>query len=134
MSSNKIIQSDNAVIDYTTISVLIDTVNKQQDQIDQLIANATNVIVNPDGSTASGKQVIDSGHTLYAGATTRVTFKKIFTSPPDVVAFCSSQDGVVRTAYLGKATVPTKTYVDVNVSPAPPSSKGYIWWIAVGNG
>lgn len=36
MASNKIIQSDNAVIDYTVISAIIDAINSQQDIIDNL--------------------------------------------------------------------------------------------------
>jgi general secretion pathway protein D len=36
LASNKIIQSDNAVVDYTVISAIIDAVNNQQDSIDSL--------------------------------------------------------------------------------------------------
>jgi hypothetical protein len=48
LASNKIIQSDNAVIDYTVISAIIDAINSQQDIIDNLKTQQDTTVNNYD--------------------------------------------------------------------------------------
>ena len=79
MASNKIIQSDNAVIDYTVISAIIDAINSQQDIIDNLKTQQDGIVNEFDDL---GKLVSSS-----KGSSKTIGNKIAVTKNPVVVTF-----------------------------------------------
>lgn len=139
MASNKIIQSDNAVIDYTTISVMIDTLNNQQKSIEDLQAAITHSQINVDptsGSTTTvqGTQKVAAGIVPIKGTTVDVAYS--FSSKPSsvvgtVLSNTKTQNGY---AYISKTitnTGATFTYVS-KTAPTAQTTGLYLYWIAVG--
>jgi len=127
----KVIQSDNAVVDYTTIKALIETVNNLSDTVDKI--NLGSKTTDP----ATGKvvtQLVDASlQTFNAGVSqVDVYFKKKFTDKPNVVA--TLMGGSKATfAYIGTATDLTKSSVRFTLSQASTGSMT-IFWVAVGQG
>lgn len=139
MASNRIIQSDNAVVDYTTITALINAVNDLQIQVDS-INNATthtSTTVNAAGQTVTsptGQQIVRSGYEPFVANQSYVDITyQGFAKAPNVVAMCSDTSGKARTAYLSKSAKPSATGARISISPVPTSTGGKVWWIAVGS-
>ena len=139
MASNKIIQSDNAVIDYTTISVMIDTLNNQQKAIEDLQAAITHSQVNVDPATGTtttvqGTQKIAAGIVQVTSPTINVSYS--FSSKPTslvgtILSNSSTNNGY---AYISKTitnTGATFTYVG-KTAPTAKTTGLYLYWIAVG--
>ena len=138
MASNKIIQSDNAVIDYTTISVMIDTLNNQQKAIEDLQAAITHSQVTADPATGAtttvqGTQKVAAGVVPIIGSTVTVSYQ--FSSKPTsivgtVLSGSTTHNGYVYVSKTITATEATFTYVGKNLPTA--ASHAYLYWIAVG--
>ena len=133
--SNKIIQSDNAVIDYTTISALINTVNQQQDQIESLQKATTHTDTTYDinglqiksigtMSFQSGRKLIENNH---------VTINYSFSKPPTVVGTVLSLSSKGNKAYAYIDKMPTASEASFTViSSSPSGTKGmYLYWVAI---
>jgi uncharacterized protein YlxW (UPF0749 family) len=139
--SNKIIQSDNAVIDYTTISALINTVNAQQSAIENLQAavNHTQLTVDPNtGQTtaASGTRLIHAGHVPITGTSVTVTFPSPFAKiPTSVVGTVLSTKGDAY-AYVSKSVTTTGAVFTIVAKTAPNSKTTgmYLYYVAIGIG
>jgi len=140
--SNKIIQSDNAVIDYTTISALINTVNSQQSAIENLQAtvNHTQLTVDPNTgvtSSTSGTQLIQGNHVQILGTSVTVKFPKAFaTIPSSVVGTVLSAKGDQAYAYVSKSVTQTEAVFTIVAKTAPNSKTTgmYLYWMAIGLG
>jgi len=138
LASNKIIQSDNAVIDYTTISVMIDTLNNQQKAIEDLQAAITHSQVTADPATGAtttvqGTQKIMAGVVPITSSTINVTYS--FSSKPTsivgtVLSGSASYNGYAYVSKTITATGATFTYVGKNIPAA--ANHVYLYWIAVG--
>ena len=133
--SNKIVQSSNAVIDYTTIQSLIDAVNAQQQAIDNLSLSKQqySTKVNSDGTVSVakvGEQINDSGVVKATSLVTNITFNKAFTQRPNIAMTVS---GGSQYAFIanGNAWNSTNSSVNVTINSAPGSGT-YIHWVAVG--
>jgi hypothetical protein len=139
--SNKIIQSDNAVIDYTTITSMINAINDLQNQVD-LMNNAntlSNTTVNPVTGqvvpSTSGALVVRSGTVqVPAGATTQAISYTGFKTAPTVVAMVSDAAGTARTAFMtNQASRPTASGAIIHITPKVGTSNCFLFWIAVGS-
>jgi len=138
--SNKIIQSDNAVIDYTVISALIDTVNQQQQNINDLLAivNHTAVTFDPVTGNATqtpGIQLIDGGviQAIQASSFKAVTvkFNKNFTNyPTTVVGVVQSTQGAAY-CYLSKTNTATEAQFTIVANSSVKQCN--LYWYAFGN-
>ena len=135
--SNKIIQSDNAVIDYTTISVMIDTLNNQQKAIEDLQAtvNHTSSTVDPatgQVATNSGPLVMRGGYVKITGNSVKVTYSGFTTKPTSVVGVVQSTSNP-KTAgcYINKTI--TQTEADFTVYGLTSYTGANLYWIALGN-
>ena len=135
--ANKVVQSDNAVVDYTTIQSLITAVNDLVSEVKTLSdkSQGTTTKQNTDGTTTvvkSGLQSIDSGHVSIPskGKTVKVTFNKTFASKPDVTATVMFS-GKAITPYLAGSTALTKSNATFSLSEDP-SGSAVLYWIAVG--
>jgi len=134
--SNKIIQSDNAVIDYTTISALINTVNQQQDQIESLQKATTHTDTTYD--TVSGLPITTSGAISFQSGrklieNNHVTINYSFSKPPTVVGTVLSLSSKGNKAYAYIDKMPTASEASFTiVSSSPSGTKGmYLYWVAV---
>jgi len=137
VSSNRIIQSDNAVLDLNTISTMIDTINGQQKAIEDLQAQVfgTSTTVDPatgQPATQSGPLVIDYGHTPVTSGTVTVKFNKQFKSAPvSVVGTILTSSGNQGYAYVSK-TITASEAVFTIVSKSNTYKNYYLYWVAVG--
>lgn len=139
--TNVVVQSDNAVVDYTTIQSLIDAVNNLAVEVNQLKVDnqAITTKVNADGTVTqqtTGKQITDSGNTPVpkSGKTVDVKFNKTFSSKPDVTAIVQ-YSGKAIVAYIKDPADLTLSGVKFSLSEDPGGSKGgtaRVFWIAVG--
>jgi hypothetical protein len=139
--TNVVVQSDNAVVDYTTIQSLIDAVNSLSAEVDQLKVDnqAITTKVNADGTTsqvASGKQIIDSGNVPIptSGKTVTVKFNKTFSAKPDVTAIVMFASKAI-VPFIASSADLTLSSVTFSLSEDPGGAKGgtsRIYWIAVG--
>jgi hypothetical protein len=135
--SNKIIQSDNAVIDYTTISVIIDTLNKQQKAIEDLQAtiNGTVTTVDPGSGkvteTTGSKKAIGSAVQI-KGKTVKVDFGSNFTQKPSsLVGTVLSSTGTAAYAFVNSTI--TSTGASFTIVTSSKDYKGmYLYWMAYG--
>jgi len=142
LASNKIIQSDNAVIDYTTISALINTVNAQQSAIENLQAtvNHTQMTVDPNTgqtSTTSGTQLIQGNAVPIKSTTVTVKFPKAFASKPSsVVGTVLAANGDNAYAYVKQTVTATEAVFTIQAKTAPNSKTTgmYLYWMAIGIG
>ena len=134
--SNKIVQSSNAVVDYTTIQALIDAVNSQQQFIDNLqsASTAKSTMVDSAGNIISqvqGVQKIQShAYKIEKGQTSlKFTFPE---GPFQIIPyFVASVSGTKAYAYVASGSDITKA--DVKVTLSTPADNGtYIHWVAVG--
>jgi hypothetical protein len=137
--SNKIIQSDNAVIDYTTISVMIDTLNNQQKAIEDLQAlNVHSAIkTNADGTTTTvtGTKTVQGNHLLVTGnGTYTVKFDKPFNSQPtSVVGTILTTTGAKAGCILSKTIANDSAQFTVFGLSGTSGVKGtYLYWMAIG--
>ena len=130
--SNKVVQSDNAVIDYTTIQSLIDAVNGMQNDVDNIKLNQQQIIPTKtgDGTTGSiksGPQIIDSGTTIFYSSPVTIQLNKAFNQRPNIALTVSGGKGY---AYIKNGNDwLTFNRVVVYVEGIP---KGSINWVAVG--
>jgi uncharacterized membrane protein len=137
--SNRIVQSDNAVVDYTTITALINAVNDLQVQVDTLNSNTNHINTTVDASgnvvqKSVGPTVVHSGHQPFVAGQSYVdiTYPN-FSSNPTLVATCSDNTGVARYAYFSGANLPKTSSARINITPTPTKASGYVWWIVVGS-
>jgi hypothetical protein len=135
--ANKVVQSDNAVVDYTTIQSLITAVNDLVTEVNTISSkNQGSVTVqNPDGTTTltkKGTQAVDSGHVSIpaTGKTVKVTFGKTFSSRPDVTATVMFSKAPIY-AYLAGSAALTTSGAEFSLS-ADPNGSAVLYWIAVG--
>ena len=138
--SNKIIQSDNAVIDYTVISALIDTVNKQSQDIQDLqaIVNHTQSTVDPSTGNivqTSGAQILDGGVVTNIPSSSfksvAVTFHKPFSSKPTtVVGVVQSTQGSAY-CYLSATNTPSAAQFTIVANSSVKTCN--LYWFALGN-
>jgi len=138
-NSNQIIQSDNAVIDYTTISVIIDTLNKQQKAIADLQAAGTHSVTTVDSATGlpttvQGTRKVEAGWEPIKGPTVDITYS--FNSKPSsvvgtVISTSKTQGGYVYVSKSITATSATFTYVG-NAKPTKDTKSLLLYWVAVG--
>jgi hypothetical protein len=135
--SNKIIQSDNAVIDYTTISVMIDTLNKQQKAIEDLQATVNGTVTTVDlisgkvTETTGSKKAIGSAVQI-TGKTVKVDFGSNFTQKPSsVVGTVLSNTGTPAYAFVSSTVTSTQAIFTIVTSST--TYKGmYLYWMAYG--
>jgi hypothetical protein len=130
----KIIQSDNAVVDYTTIQSLIDTVNNLSDVVDKL--NISSKTVDATGKVVT--QIVDSGFQVLNVNSSNVTikFKKTFTAKPVVTATLMGGPKAMSVHIQSFADLTSSSVTFSFSEPAPGETGGsaYIHWIAVGQG
>ena len=132
--SNKVVQSDNAVIDYTTIQSLIDAVNNMQNDIDSIKLNQQQIIPTKtnDGTTGtvkSGIQQVDAGTIGLSSSTVKITFNKIFSARPTLT--CTVSGAGDTYAYIpGSTSWSGNNTVTVKIHGTP--AGGSLHWIAVG--
>lgn len=121
---------DNAVVDYSTITALITTVNNLSDAVDSL--NKKLKSTDPQGNVVS--QIIDSNWVqLPKGATTiSVTFGKTFTGKPNVVAIPMGGPKGMSVQIKDFASLTSSSVTLTTSVPADGSTR--LYWIAVGNG
>ena len=132
--SNKIVQSDNAVIDYTTIQSLIDAVNQQQQDIDNLNAGRKEYLptTGSDGTVStlkSGVQQIESGYVQITGSSVVIKLLKTYTTRPNIT-FSTQGAGPVTAWIAGESAWQGFNQVTVSLSAKP--TGGRLYWIAVG--
>ena len=136
MASNKIIQSDNAVIDYTVISAIIDAINSQQDSIDSLNSKNNQTITHTalDGTvvtTVGPTKTLGSFKAVDSSGNVKITFpSNYFNKVNSVVGIVFSPKKIPATVYLtsfdnnsANFSVVAKSYTGMNVH-----------WIATGIG
>ena len=136
--SNKIIQSDNAVIDYTTISVMIDTLNNQQKAIEDLQAtvNHTSAATDPVSGqtvTTSGPMVMKGGYVkITANGNVNITYSGFTSKPTSVIGVVQSTSNP-KTAgcYINKTI--TQTGASFTVYGLTSFTGANLYWIALGN-
>ena len=127
---NPIQQSDNTVLDFTTITQMITTLNSQQKDIDTIKANLG------ISSTGHGTKVI-SGQTLIDNSTGKsitISYQDgsnaiTFTQAPVVVACINYNSSNPLYCYVKQARV---SDFDVGLNIAVPAGTGHIFWVAVG--
>jgi hypothetical protein len=126
----KVIQSDNAVVDYSTIQTLIDTVNNLSDAVDKI--NTASKTKDATGKTVS--QLVDSGNVQVASGSldVKVTFNKTFIAKPDITATLMGGTKAM-TVHIKNWAALTNTSATFTLSEAATSSTK-LYWIAVGNG
>jgi len=137
-NSNQIIQSDNAVIDYTTISVIIDTLNKQQKAISDLQLATMHESLTVDSVT--GNTVSNQGVQKVAGDRVAITQNPIvvkysFSQPPSSVVGVVFSATKTQTGYVYLSKAPTATSATFNYVGKPLSAKQtglFLYWMAVG--
>lgn len=128
-----IIQPDNAVIDYSTISVIIDTLNAQQKAIVDLqqSINHTSTSYDANGNkvTQTGTQSIQGG---YVPITTKtVTVNYSFTGKPSsVIGVVQSANGVPAYAYINSTISNTEAKFTIVANSITKNMN--LYWIAVG--
>jgi hypothetical protein len=134
--SNKIIQSDNAVIDYTTISVMIDTINKQQKDIEDLKAALTHTDTAVNAQTqavisTTGYRVIRAGHVQgTVGQDFAVSYSGFTTKPTSVIGIVqSTKNPKTAGCYINRTITQTETHFTVYGATGTVN----LYWIAVGN-
>lgn len=129
----KIVQSDNAVVDYTTIQTLIDTVNNLSDAIDGLKTASKTT----DSTGKVVTQLVDSGSVQLDPNSSQITvkFKKTFTSKPDVTATLMGGPKAMAVHIRSYADLTASSVTFSFSEPAPgQTAPGRIYWIAVGQG
>ena len=139
--SNKIIQSDNAVIDYTTISVMIDTLNNQQKAIEDLQATVNHTSQTVDLATGqvtatSGPMKLQGGYIKVTGNTSHTISYSGFTSKPtSVVGVIQSTMKSVKGAgcFLNATIGQTSATFTVYGLPTGTITGTNLYWIALGN-
>jgi hypothetical protein len=135
--SNKIIQSDNAVIDYTTISVMIDTLNKQQKAIEDLQATINGTVTTVDPSSGkvtetTGSKKAIGGYVKITSKTIKIDFGSNFTQKP------SSLVGTVMStsktpAYVFIDSTITSTGATMTIVTSKKDFQGmHLYWMAYG--
>ena len=136
--SNKIIQSDNAVIDYTTISVIIDTLNNQQKAIEDLQAtvNHTSATVDPttgQTATVSGPMVIKgSAVAITANGNVNITYSGFTSKPTSIIGVVqSTQNPKTAGCYVNKTI--TQTGASFTVYGLTNFTGANLYWMALGN-
>jgi hypothetical protein len=123
--ANLITQPDNAVIDFTTISAIINAINTLQGEIDNI--NTAN------GKKATGSvTTVQSGHTAIASpnSSVKITFPTPFTANPTVVGTVLYGGGTPLYCYMH--ATPAKDSVTFNLNTKVPKNNAYIFWVAVG--
>lgn len=136
--SNKIIQTDNAVIDYTTISVMIDTLNNQQKAIEDLqaIVNHTSSTLDPatgQKSTTSGPLVMKGGYVkITANGNIDISYSGYNNPPTSVIGVVQSTSNP-KTAgcYINKTITPTGA--SFTVYGLTSFTGANLYWLALGN-
>jgi hypothetical protein len=136
--SNKIIQSDNAVIDYTTISVIIDTLNNQQKAIEDLYAtvNHTSSTVDPatnQTATVSGPMVMRGNVVpIKANGNVPITYSGFTSKPTSIVGVVqSTSNPKAAGCYINKTI--TQTGASFTVYGLISFTGANLYWIALGN-
>ena len=139
--SNKIIQSDNAVIDYTTISVMIDTLNNQQKAIEDLQATVNHTSQTVD--LATGQVTSTSGPQVTRGNVVPVTgngnvtiqYSGFTSKPTSVVGVLQSTMKSVKGAgcFLNATIGQTSATFTVYGLPTGTITGTNLYWIALGN-
>jgi len=135
LASNKIIQSDNAVIDYTVISAIIDAINSQQDIIDNLKTQQDTTVNNYDelgklvSSRVGPSKTIGSFKAVDSSGNVKITFpSNYFNKVNSVVGIVFSPKKIPATVYL--------TSFDNNSANFSVVAKSYtgmqVHWIATG--
>ena len=126
MASNKIIQSDNAVIDYTVISAIIDAINSQQEIIDNLKTQQDSTVNNYDelgkliSSIKGSSKTIGKEYPLKADQkSATITFDSgSFTKVSAVVGIIKSSKSNSAYAYLQKFDNNSATFTIIGKVPA----------------
>ena len=139
MSNNKIIQSDNAVIDYTTISALINTVNAHESTIQQLVAANTHLSTVVD--TTTGKTITTTGQQIVQGHhvsnITPSQFKSVVVTFPQPFNNVTSVIGVVQStkgnAYCYLSKTLAKDSAQFTIVAGTGVTTCNLYWIALGN-
>ena len=126
----KIIQSDNAVVDYSTIKALIDTVNNLSDTVDKIDLRTKGV----DSTGKSVTKIFDSGTAKVDSGTSTLTvkFNKTFTSKPVVTAMLvnATKTMTIRIENFAGLT-PSSVKFALNEKATATTT---VSWIAVGDG
>ena len=139
MSNNKIIQSDNAVIDYTTISALINTVNAHESTIQQLVAantHSSTIVDTTTGNTitTTGQQIVQANH---VSKITPSQFKSVVVTFPQPFNNVTSVIGVVQStkgnAYCYLSKTLAKDSAQFTIVAGTGVTTCNLYWIAVGN-
>jgi hypothetical protein len=136
--SNKIIQSDNAVIDYTTISVMIDTLNSQQKAIEDLQAtvNHTSSTVDPvtgQKSTSSGPMVMHGGWVpITKNGNVDITYSGFNAKPSSVIGVVQSTSNPKNAGCYINKTI-TQNGASFTVYGLTSFTGANLYWMALGN-
>ena len=131
--ANLIPQSDNAVIDYTTISAVINAVNTLAKQVDELTGISSSSKTTT-GATSINPKLLQSGHekiTSTDGSKITITFEKQYVTKPTVVGTVMYSGGTPLYCYMPKSI--STSEVTFALNKAVPKGTAYIYWVAVGD-
>jgi hypothetical protein len=123
--ANLITQPDNAVIDYTTITAMINAINTLQSEIDNINAAVGKT---PGGST----KTVQAGHMPInsPNQTITINFDTPFSTKPEVVGTVMYGGGTPLYCYMPHSIALDSVTFTLNAKV--PKGTAYVYWVAVG--